>query len=202
MLKSSQKKSTQALNYFARKKGGQINKLKAVKLIYFADRYHLRKYGRPVIGDDYWAMKLGPVGSVVLNTADLSGTNLEPEYLKYAESFLTHPKGDHKSQEIISKKDVDLGVFSQTDIEALETAFKEFGDKDQFELATLSHAYPEWSKHREAIVGGKKRVKMSYDDFFANPRVDGSSIFKIPVDRLETSKEAYREYSETVDILG
>ena len=71
MIPSSCKKGTQALNYFARKKNGKINKMKAIKLIYLADRYHLRKYGRPVVGDDYWAMKYGPVASSTLNIADI-----------------------------------------------------------------------------------------------------------------------------------
>ena len=53
------KKATQALNFFALKEGGTINKMKALKLIYFADRYNLRKYGRPVRNDDYWAMGYG-----------------------------------------------------------------------------------------------------------------------------------------------
>ena len=60
---TSYKKATQALNFFALKKDGKINKMKAIKLIYLADRLHLRKYGRPIVGDIYWAMKLGPVGS-------------------------------------------------------------------------------------------------------------------------------------------
>lgn len=51
----SHRKATQALNFFARKAPGHsINKMKALKLVYFADRYHLRKYGRPVVGDNIW----------------------------------------------------------------------------------------------------------------------------------------------------
>ena len=57
------KKATQALNYLAMNFGGKINKMQAIKLIYFADRYHLRKYGRPVTNDEYVAMGYGSVGS-------------------------------------------------------------------------------------------------------------------------------------------
>lgn len=55
------RKAAQALNYFAIQNGGEIEKLQALKLIYFADRYHLRKYGRPITNDQYWAMNFGPV---------------------------------------------------------------------------------------------------------------------------------------------
>src|SRR5680860_294981 len=53
----SYEKATQALNFMATKDGGRISKLKAIKLIFLADRYHLRKYGRPVVGDQYFAME-------------------------------------------------------------------------------------------------------------------------------------------------
>ena len=57
----SHRKATQALNFFARQGGGSINKMKALKLVYFADRSHLRRYGRPVVGDEYLAMNFSPV---------------------------------------------------------------------------------------------------------------------------------------------
>lgn len=59
------KKAAQTLNYFAIKNGGEIDKLHALKLVFFADRYHLRKYGRPITNDQYWAMRFGPVASGV-----------------------------------------------------------------------------------------------------------------------------------------
>ena len=196
------KKSTQAINYFARKKDGKINKMKAVKLIYFADRYHLRKYGRPIVGDDYWAMKLGPVGSNLLNTANLSKEKLESDCFKYAKGFLRHNAKDTKKQTIVSKREVDLGVFSQTDIEALEVVFKEFGDQDQFELADISHNYPEWKKHeKEILIEKKLRTKMNYLDFFLNPRSRGLSIFEASDVDINSSKNIYQESEEVKAIL-
>src|SRR5690554_5647220 len=66
------KKATQALNWLAVKSGGRINKLKALKLIYLADRYHLRKYGRLITNDSYFAMDYGPVPSGVKDLAEVS----------------------------------------------------------------------------------------------------------------------------------
>lgn len=202
MINSICKKGTQAINYFARKKDGKINKMKAIKLIYFADRYHLRKYGRPVVGDIYWAMKLGPVASTVLDIASLQ-KNISDECLNYALSYLGHPRGDEKGQTMTSKKEVDLQEFSQTDIEALEIAYKEFGDKDQFELAEITHDYPEWEKYKkEILVEGKKRIKMDYFDFFLEPKRGGSSIFSIPRENLEVAKEVYAENALVTRMLG
>lgn len=198
MVESICKKSTQAINYFARKKEGKINKMKAIKLIFFADRYHLRKYGRPVVGDIYWAMKLGPVASNVLDTANFE---LHKEPLEYAKSFISHPVGDKKN--ITSKKDVDLNVFSQSDIEALEAAYNEFGDKDQFELAEIiSHSYPEWVKHKSEIDKGKKRVRMDYLDFFLNSKdAKFARIFELSDEHLKLSKDIYLENKEAESLL-
>jgi uncharacterized phage-associated protein len=202
MINSVYKKATQALNYFSRKKNGQINKMKAIKLIYLADRYHIRKYGRPIVGDVYWAMKLGPVGSNTLNIANLSDGVLDKNSLKYAREYISHSKGDLRKEEIISKKEVDLTVFSQTDIESFEAIFKEFGDQDQFELAKrITHQFPEWSKFEDEIEKGKSRVRMSYLDFFLNPRYSSSKIFEMSEEHLDMSKKLYLEHQEVDNLL-
>lgn len=203
MVNSLCKKTTQAINYFARKKEGQINKMKAIKLIYLADRYHIRKYGRPVIGDTYWAMKLGPVGSYTLNVANLSEANLDRDCLRYAREYVGHPRNDSKNQEMLSKKEVDMEVFSQSDIEAFEKIYQEFGDKDQFELArVITHRYPEWSKFKKDIENGKtRRARMDYADFFKNPIEEGSSVFDVDQEHLNLSKEAFLENQEVAALL-
>ncbi len=52
-----------ALAYFASHGIRDLTKLKAAKLLYYVDKYHLLKYGRPVIGDHYVCMDFGPVPS-------------------------------------------------------------------------------------------------------------------------------------------
>ena len=202
MITSIYKKGTQAVNYFARKKDGKINKMKAIKLIYLADRYHLRKYGRPIIGDEYWAMKYGPVGSSTLNIVNLSEDNIGTESIAYVKEYIGHTKGDTELKDILSKKEVELGVFSQSDIDAFEKVYKEFGDKDRFELADITHKYPEWSKFKTEIDGGKRRAKMDYLDFFKDSKNTGSSIFATENNHLDITKEIYLENKEVANLLG
>jgi len=185
------KKATQALNLLARKKDGKINKMKAIKLIFLADRLHLRKYGRPIVGDMYWAMKLGPVGSLTKNVAELS--SISEDALAYAKKYIKPM--DEKKQTFISLKQEDLSVFSKTDLECIESVYNKFSDKDQFELAEITHEFPEWIKHKKELDGGKKRVKMDYDDFFTNtPK--GDDLFSQNKSDLEMAKESFSEQKE------
>lgn len=163
----SHRKATQALNFFARQTGCRINKLKALKLIFFADRYHLRKYGRPITGDRYFAMNYGPVPSASKDLAEMSG------FLGTAErtcsgQFLRPAPGDPHAFESVAE--VDPMVFSDSDEEALRFAWKHFGDADAFQLADLTHEYPEWKRHETALLGGEAtRLAMSYEDFLDDP---------------------------------
>jgi hypothetical protein len=93
-------------------------------------------------------------------------------------------------------------VFSQTDIEALETVYREFGDRDQFELAEMTHVYPEWTKHQKDLSQGRKSRLMNYDDFFSEPRSNGSTIFTVPEDHLKLTREIYHANKEVEQILS
>ena len=69
-----------------------------------------------------------------------------------------------------SKHEPDLAVFSETDREALQFAWDRFGHLDGFQLANLTHLYPEWQRHEAALVSGEcTRAPMSYDDFLEDP---------------------------------
>lgn len=161
----SHRKATQALNYFATQNGGSIEKLKALKLIYFADRHHLRKFGRPITNDSYLAMNFGPVASSCKDLAEMSDFLGEDEK-EYAQTFL-EPRPDHKYGSVSA---VDQSVMSQTDLDSLVFAWEHYGRESGFDLADLTHQFPEWKRH-EAQLSAKEvgRVQMSYLDFVENP---------------------------------
>jgi len=170
-LSFSHRKATQALNWLASQAGGRLNKMAALKLVFFADRYHLRKYGRPLTGDSYLAMNFGPVPSGTKDIAYLSDF-LSNSERTYAEAYLQRSSDPHSFE---SRADADSRVFSQTDVEALDFAWSQFGRFDQFELAEITHSYPEWKRHEAALKSNETtRVNMSYTDFLddAPPEVN------------------------------
>ena len=53
-------KANAVILYLAQKDYG-ISKMRLLKYVFFADLYHINKYGRPILGDKYVAMDNGPV---------------------------------------------------------------------------------------------------------------------------------------------
>jgi uncharacterized phage-associated protein len=190
LLEFDYKKATQAINYLTRKEGGQIDKLKLIKLVYFADRYHLRRYGRPVVNDAYLAMPYGPVGSSVKDIAEFS-TFLDESELDYAGSYIGHGGAPNT---VVSIADVDTDIFSKSEIEALDFAYNEFGTKTASALVNITHKYPEWIKFKSALESKETtREPMSYSDFFNNPTNGFDDKFALKDDVLSASKELFEE---------
>lgn len=190
-LKFNYKKATQSLNFFAINNGGSVGKLKALKLIYFADKYHLRKYGRPIINDEYFAMERGPVASGVKDIAEMSkflGNNEK----RYAEENIK----PFREYSIKSIAPIDFDVFSDSEIEALEFSLSKFGEYGDLHLSNLTHRYPEWKKHKNALEINS-RIRMDYLDFFEDSADD---IEKCYILNTEEKQDKIDEFSEISSI--
>lgn len=190
LLEFDYKKATQAINYLTKKEGGQIDKLKLIKLVYLADRYHLRRYGRPMVNDAYVAMPLGPVGSSVKDIAEFSDF-LDVDERKYAKKYLA--RGERKYT-IASIGNVDDEVFSKSELEALDFAYSEFGKYPASDLVNITHRYPEWDKFKSALESKETtREPMLYSDFFKNPSNGSGDKFALAGDMLLASQELFEE---------
>jgi uncharacterized phage-associated protein len=192
MFEFNNKKAVQALNLMAINEGGTINKMKALKLIWLADRLHVRQYGRPVTMDSYYAMPYGPVPS---NTKDMAEENdfLSEEEREYRDSYLKII--DHHNFSSISEPD--LKPLSKTDRETIDKVYDEFGGLDQFGLADLSHKYPEWKKYQKAIEQKQgTRFRMHYEDFFADPDENANHVFHQTEELRNLTKEMFIQNAE------
>ena len=179
-------KAVQALNYIIRHLGLiHMNKLDVLKLIFLADRYHLRKYGRMITNDEYWAMTYGPVASSVKDVVEL-GDFLSPQEKKYAGRYLDK----YNKHQLKSISDVDYNVLSESDIEALDAAIEQ--NRTHRDLVRFTHAFPEWKKHSSSINALNSRVKMDVLDFFSQTD-DEIEYCKTPQDILELNREHYRD---------
>lgn len=179
-------KAIQALNFFARQNSDcTIDKLRVLKLVFFADRYHLRKYGRTVTNDRYYAMRLGPVPSATKEMVDL--TLIDSRERHYAAEYLAKGKGTNSLRSIA---DLDLDVLSETDLEALRFSWRVFGHRT--DVVSKTHSYPEWKRH-EALLRTESRVEMDYLDFLLDPPGDVDPCFALSEDARQALKEHLAE---------
>ncbi len=106
----------------------------ALKVIYFADKHHLGEYGRLIYGDDYVAMRLGPVPSLAYDIVKkMRGDGA---------SWLTLPKSPDFSVEgnnIVPNRTPELDLLSESDIESLNKAIEQYGKMSFGELRDISH---------------------------------------------------------------
>lgn len=183
------RKIVQALNYIACSQPGKtVNILKAYKLLWLADRYHLRQYGRTVSGDEYYALPHGPVPSDAMNIVSGKTTHLPSAY-----PGSEYIRKNHRYS-IVSKKDPALEVFSASDMEALNLVLDKFGSKTWNELSDFSHTFPEWKAYEQFIQSpySKNGYKIDMDLFFeASP--DASGLFVDSPEQLAMTKEIFHE---------
>lgn len=188
MVGFNHKKAVHTLAYFAQKEGGVINKMKAFKLIWLSDRLHLRKYGRPILNDVYFALPKGPIPSSTKDLADNS------DYLADSERELREQVLENAGRYTIkTKTEVQKNVFSESDLEVMCLVYDNFGNLDEFTLSELSHKYPEWKKFESSLqIGHSSRFEMNYQDFF-DDNENSHILFKQDEELLELNKEVFLE---------
>lgn len=159
------------------------NRMAILKLFFFAQRYHLRAYGRLIAKDRFVAMSHGPVSSIALDLMKENYANILTADKDFSKNFIR--SYDKWSVQAINDAE-DYEELSETDIEALDFALDNFGNLDQWELVSFTHDYPEWKKH-EAELKERKSVNMDILDLFGdNPQ--GSPYDTISADKVELNK--------------
>jgi uncharacterized phage-associated protein len=157
---------------FLAKRVRDLDKFKAAKLLYFADKYHLVRYGRPIIGDRYHSLDYGPVPSKAMDIMNETIHDVPPVATKQPlrnllERYIEVDKA-HRYPRFRAKRSADLDVFSESEIEALEHTVAEYGDKSGVELINISHKEAAW---REAWGHSEIDYRVLFKDSVSSERV-------------------------------
>lgn len=137
----------------------QLDVLKAAKLLYFIDREHLRKFGRPVLGDHYVAMKEGPVPSRAYDLLKDIRLGAEPSIPIRAQ--LTQ---DWKYEIFSPQVEPNLELLSESELASIRKIIEELGNLSGWELRNRSHEHLTWRESTENSV--LKAVSIDYELFF------------------------------------
>lgn len=187
------KRIIQALAYIAyQQPGHKVNSMKAYKLLWLADRYHLRQFGRTITGDVFFALPHGVVPSDAKNVVEHQITHI-PTDEEYRDKYIKR-LGKYSYQAITEP---DIMVFSDSDQEALDKILQAYGTLDQYKLEELSHKFPEWLAYKAKLEaeGTPKAYKIDFDYFFDEAKEDKSGLFADDPEKIALIKEYFHEFS-------
>jgi len=175
----------QSISFILEQKNTALDKLSILKLIFFADKYHMMKYARSITNDTYYAMQYGPVASNVKNILDFDFIGDDEKV--YIEKYL-FKDGNNIN---IREKFKNYNMLSETDKEALEFAYENFGEYKTFDLVDITHKFYEWKRFENSLKNGLTREKILEEDFFTLTDFKNNPYKNIPTELVELSKEFY-----------
>ncbi len=147
----NQEKSIEAVIYLANQ-AKDPTKMSVLKLLYFADKTSLEKYGRFITGDWYSAMKHGPVASNIYNLMKLDLETLDTLGFRF---------DGHK---LIPNRDAELSKFSLSDIDCLDNIIALYGQHPAWDLSNQTHQDPAWHKNWANRTGDNTSVPIPLED--------------------------------------
>jgi uncharacterized phage-associated protein len=140
----NERKAAQAAAYLIKKRGGQVNYMKLIKMLYLADRMALLERGAPITGDRMMAMLKGPVLSAILDLITW-GTrrgqqSVWSEYVSPPAAYDVTLAGEFKIE--------DFDELSAKECRILDAIDARYGRVDKWALVDLTHELPEWRDPR------------------------------------------------------
>jgi uncharacterized phage-associated protein len=118
--------------------------LRVFKVLYFAEQKHLVRFGRPIVGDNYIAMKHGPVPSNIYNELDKiqSGIgktmdNLLKNNISFSDYF--EVKKINEVKNVFLKINIELDTISESEFMCLNESLEENRKLSFNELSNKSH---------------------------------------------------------------
>lgn len=133
-------KLASAIAYLAVRRPG-LTKKQICKLLYFADKEHLLRYGRTITGDRYNALPQGHVPSAGL---DVMNGRVRHVGAGPVEALRRYGKLNGWIFEVSHHPD--MKVFSRSDREILDRIIQELGHLSAKQLEGLSHKEPSYKK--------------------------------------------------------
>ncbi len=122
-----------------------LGKVKLMKLFYFLDFVHVKKYGTPVTHDNYINLEHGPVPSGIFNLINTAEDDIDNSML--ADVIKVDKKENLNIKRIVPLKELtemNKKYFSKTELDILEEVCIRFKDKNTKFIEKISHTESPW----------------------------------------------------------
>jgi len=111
------------------------------KVLYFADKKHLERYGRLICGDSYVAMKNGPVPTGVYDLLKLVRGDLRPTFCPSKEiaDWVSSSFRLYDRFYVDALREPEIDYLSDSDVECLDASIEAYSRLSFGKLTQLSH---------------------------------------------------------------
>jgi uncharacterized phage-associated protein len=132
-------KGLEALTYIAAQ-WPDVTVFFASKVLFFAEKYHLNRYARPIVADTFIAMPNGPVPTTLYDfIKGRFGMAGNPAEIQAALNVTDYPR-------VRARREPNRDVFSPSDIECLDEAIAFCRARGFSTLSQLTHQERAWSE--------------------------------------------------------
>lgn len=150
-----------------------LGKVKLMKLFYFLDFLHVKRYGTPVTFDTYIHLEHGPIPSKILNLVTGVVDNEEDAILSDT-IYIEKPEGI-KMQRIHCIQpfeERDKKVFSDRELKILKEICDRFGDQSTKSIEDISHLEAPWSMTKETQTIPYSLAAQDQDSKFSEEEIE------------------------------
>jgi uncharacterized phage-associated protein len=128
----------------------KMGKVKLMKLLYFLDFIHTKKYGAPVTFDSYINLEHGPIPSTIKNIVDElscdSGQSAISDLVTLNVRHLSDGKTQHQITRNRDLKKSDTDLLSGNELMLLEQICKKYFSSNGSEVEKISHDESAWKQ--------------------------------------------------------
>jgi uncharacterized phage-associated protein len=111
-----------------------VDYIKLFKILYFAQRDHLAKYGKVIVDDSFHALKHGPVPAYTYKGLQIAeGKPLEGDFNDFLKDF------EVREKKVYAKSKPNMDYISGADKRSLDASIEKYKDIDPYDLSDLSH---------------------------------------------------------------
>lgn len=124
-----------------------LGKVKLMKLFYFLDFLHVKRFGAPVTYDSYINLEYGPIPSMIKNLIDTADDDIDNSLI--ADTITVEKIDGSDIHRIIPTRkftENDKKYFSDNELEILKKVCLRFGNKNTKEIVDASHNEAPWKK--------------------------------------------------------
>lgn len=170
------------LLYLLKKFGKEVDYIKIFKLLYLAQKEHLKLYGIPLFKDDFYAFVAGPAPSITYDICKVAEGSLhKPNLDLIAASIHVQEKkiGNNRIKYVSALEEPDIIRMSKSNIKVLDFIFDKYHSYYSSRLSSITHNDNAWKSTWDNGNGKVEKI----------PLIEIAKTANIPQEMMEYLNE-------------